>query len=360
MVKWSRVYISLSLLFTLTLSSCFQAERSAPTATPSSKSALMPASPSFSEIVEQVMPSVVHIASEMDTGPSGQFLISRGSGVILHSDGYILTNKHIVDNAKRVEITLQDRRVFKASDIRICDVLDLAVVKIEANALPTAQFGDPETVMVGDWVMVLGHPLGFSPEDGGATVSVGVVSNLNRSFLIENTPYHDVIVTDAAISPGNSGGPLVNLRGEVIGITSVGTTSQRTLGFAISIGTARIVFEDLIEYDESHHPFIGASLANVIPSFTGETSTVKRLGAVITEVVPAGPSDLAGLQLNDVIIRLNEHEIASVADLIRLLWRQEVGDRIQIEFWRGETKIETDVTLEQRPKTDITWIHFPL
>jgi serine protease Do len=356
MVEWSRIIISLSLLVILTLSSCLQAEKY--TAVPERVPELT--FPPLSGIVERVMPSVVYIVSKIDTGQSGQFLISRGSGVILRSDGYILTNKHVVENAKHVEITLQDRRVFKTSDIRICDVLDLAVVKIEANDLPTAPFGDPETIMVGDWVIALGHPSGFSPEDGGAMVTAGIVSNLNRSFVIENTPYHDVIVTDAAISPGNSGGPLVNLAGEVIGISSVGTTEGSMVGFAINIGTARIVFEDLTEYDDSHHPFLGASMANVIPSFTRDTSTTKRLGAVITEVVPAGPADLAGFQLNDVIIRFNEHEVASVADLIRLLWRQEAGDRIRIGYWRGETKIEANVTLEQRPKTDINWIYFPL
>jgi serine protease Do len=356
MDKWSRILVSLSLLAILILSSCIQDQPYTPDRKPIPELTL----PSFSEIVERVMPSVVYIVSEIDTGSSGQFLISRGSGVILRSDGYILTNKHVVDDAKRVEITLQDRRIFKASDIRICDVLDLAIVKIEANALPTAQFGDPETIMVGDLVIVLGHPLGFSPEDGGATVTMGIVSNQKRSFVIENTSYHDVIVTDAAISSGTSGGPMVNLRGEVIGITAVGTTGERVLGFAINIGTARIVFEDLIEYGESHHPFIGALLENVVPSFTQGTSTARRLGAVITEVVPEGPSDLAGLQPDDIIVRFNEVEIASVADLIRLLWRQEAGDRIRIEVWRGETKIETDVTLEQRPKTDINWIHFPL
>jgi serine protease Do len=342
MSRWNRVLILSCLLITLILSGCFVAEKPAPAPTPTL--------PSFSEIVKEVLPSVVYIFVEIDTGQSGQFLAASGSGVILRSDGYILTNRHVIEEAKRVEVTLQDRRVFEASGFWMDDLLDLAVVKIEAPDLPTAQFGDPDTLSVGDWVIALGHPLGSSPAEGGATVTLGIVSNLGRSLIIEGTPYFDVIQTDAAINPGNSGGPLINLAGEVIGINSAGTIQAQNIGFAINIATARHVFENLVQYGRAFHPYLGATLEDITPSTACELCLTQRIGTVITDVEPGGPADLAGLQQNDVIVRFAEEEITSTANLIRVLWRHEAGDVVGVVFWRGETEMTVDITLAQRPK----------
>jgi serine protease Do len=341
MSRWNRALILSCLLVTLMLGSCTAVE--SPTPTPTTL-------PSFSEVVKEVLPSVVYIFVEIDTGQSGQFLTASGSGVILHSDGYILTNRHVVEDAKRVEVTLQDRRVFEASGFWMDDLLDLAVVKIEAPDLPTAQFGDPATLSVGDWVIALGHPLGSSPAEGGATVTLGIVSNLGRSLIIEGTPYFDVIQTDAAINPGNSGGPLINLAGEVIGINSAGTIQAQNIGFAINIATARHVFENLVQYGRAFHPYLGATLEDITPSTACELCLTQRIGTVITDVEPGGPADLAGLQQNDVIVRFAEEEITSTANLIRVLWRHEAGDVVGVVFWRGETEMTVDITLAQRPK----------
>jgi len=228
--------------------------------------------PSFSEIVNEVMPSVVFILSELDF--PGQPVIVSGSGVILSSDGYILTNRHVVEDASDVEVTLQDRRVYQASGVWMDNILDLAVVKIDAPDLTPSEFGDPDTISVGDWVIALGHSLGLGPEEGGATVTSGIVSNLGRSFFIDDTAYYDVIQTDAAINPGNSGGPLVNLAGEVIGINSAVTAGAENVGFAINIATARHVFEDLVQFGEPRHPYLGATVEDCEPCMVGGTSTV--------------------------------------------------------------------------------------
>ncbi len=194
-----------------------------------------------------------------------QFTVS-GSGVCLNPDGFILTNRHVVENATVVEVTLPDRTVYEASAIWMDDIMDLAVIKIDAGDVATLEFADPDSISVGDWVLAIGHPLGISPLQGGATVTTGIVSNLGRSFFIDAIPYYDIIQTDAAINPGNSGGPLVNLAGEFIGLNSAGVLGAENIGFAIHVATARHIFEDLVEFGESHHPFLGATVADIEPS----------------------------------------------------------------------------------------------
>lgn len=315
----------------------------------------MPASTtfSFSEVVEKVMPSVVYIFMESNKSLYGRFLTGSGSGVILSSDGYILTNRHVVEDARRVEVTLQDRRVYEASGIWVDDILDLAVVKIEAQDLPPAQFGDPANVRVGDWTIALGHPLGLSPEEGGATVTIGIVSNLDRSFAIGGIPYYDIVQTDAAINPGNSGGPLINLDGEVIGINSAGASEAQNINFAINVATARRVFEDLVQYGRVPRAYLGATLDDITPSVACEFCLARRIGTIVISVEADGPADLAGLQQHDIIVRFGDEEITSATQLIKELWRHEVGENMRVVFWRGETEMETTVTLTERPRPNI-------
>ncbi len=173
---------------------------------------------------------------------------------------------------------------------------------------------------------------------------------LSRSFFIGSTPYFDVIQTDAAINPGNSGGPLINLTGEVIGINSAGTSQAQNINFAINVATARHVFEDLVKFGRADHPFLGATLEDVTPSIACEICLNQKVGVLVTDVEPDGPADLAGLQKEDIIMTFDEQEIASVATLIRVLWRRHAGDTIPITFWRDGTVMETTVTLGQRPR----------
>jgi serine protease Do len=301
----------------------------------------------FAKVVEKVMPSVVYIFVEVETGISGRIATGSGSGVILRSDGYLLTNRHVVENANRTEVTLQDRSVYEASNIWVDDILDLAVIKIDANNLPTAQFADPEKTRVGDWSIALGHPLGLSPSEGGATVTVGVVSNLGRSFALDGVPFYDIIQTDAAINPGNSGGPLINLNGEVIGINTAGSGVAQNINFAINVATARRVFEDIIEFRRVVHPSLGAVLDDITPAMVCEKCLTKRLGTIIVRVEPGGPAEKAGLSENDIIFEFDGVEIISAAQLIKELWKQKVGETISIKVWRGETEIAMSVLLTE-------------
>jgi serine protease Do len=294
------------------------------------------------------MPSVVYVFVETNQTRNGQTLFSNGSGVILRADGYILTNRHVVADARRVEVTLQNRQVYEVTNIWMDDILDLAVIKIAADDLPVVPFGDANTISVGDWVIALGHPLGISPEQGGATVTVGIVSNLGRSFSIDGIPYYDLIQTDAAINPGNSGGPLVDLAGRLIGINSAQTGTAQNINFAISVGTARRVFEDLVEYGRVLRPYLGAVLEDITPSIACELCLAQRIGSVVTVIQPGSPADLAGLQVDDVIVRFGDQEITSTIVLINELWKHRAGDTVPVVFWRAETEMTTDVVLAER------------
>jgi serine protease Do len=337
---WRLVLLILSLLLASPLSAgCRFVERSQPEIT----------SVPFTEAIDEVTPSVVFILME-SVDSEGRQVFSTGSGVILRSDGYILTNRHVVDGAQRIEVTLQDRRTYETTGIWLDDVLDLAMIKIDAADLPVAQFGDPDSIIVGHWVIAIGHPLGMSPQAGGATVTVGIVSNLGRSFNIGSVPYYDVIQTDAAINPGNSGGPLVNLQGEVIGINSAGTGEAQNINYAINVRTARRVFEDLLKFGRVQRPYLGVNLSDITPSLACEYCLTQRVGSVIINIEPDGPAALAGLQENDVIVLFGEREITSTVALIKEIWSYRADDTVKVIFWRGNEEMETVVTLKERPE----------
>ncbi|MDD4875995.1 MAG: trypsin-like peptidase domain-containing protein [Dehalococcoidales bacterium] len=152
---------------------------------------------------------------------------------------------------------------------------------MDVKDMPTVEFGNSEEIQVGDWVIALGHPLGLSPDEGGATVTVGIVSNLGRSFTIQDIPYYDIIQTDAAINPGNSGGPLINLAGELVGINSAGAGEAENINFAINITTAQRVFDDIIQYGRVIRPYLGAFLNDITPAIACEYCLAKRVGAVV-------------------------------------------------------------------------------
>ena len=309
---------------------------------------------SFSQVVEAITPSVVFIYAQ------GTLSSSTGSGVIMDKDGYILTNRHVVEDAQTVEVTLQDRRIFTATNVWMDDLADLAVVKISTNSLPAARFvEDYTTIKVGDWAVAVGHPIGLSPTEGGATVTAGIISNLDRSFAIGGIQYNDIIQTDAAINPGNSGGPLVNLAGEVIGINSAISTEAQNIGYAINVATAKRVFDDLIDEDhEVIRPFIGVSLDEVTLQQAMELSLAKTAGALIVEVVAGSPAEEAGILVNDVIIALEgiypvkaEVEITSVSQLLRELWLYQAHDTVEITVWRNGAETSVNLTLAERPQT---------
>jgi len=339
MRSWYLFFIIPCLLVILTFNGCLAA---------GSSNSLPNSAPfSFSAIVDEVMPSVVFLIMNRE----GEYISKSGSGIILSSDGYILTNRHVVENARRVEVTLQDRSVYEASGLWLDDILDLAVIKIEAENLSALQFGDPDDIKVGDWAIAIGHPMGLSPNDGGASVTVGIVSNMGWSFAVGDVPYYDTIQTDVAINPGNSGGPLVNLDGELIGINSAAGQAQN-INFAISVSTARPVFEDIVKYGRVIRPYLGATPIDATSPVAGKLGLEQKRGALLTHVETDGPAELIGLQENDFIIRFGEVEITTAGQLIKELQEHELGESVKIVFWRGDQEMETTITLAEKPLQD--------
>jgi len=296
------------------------------------------------------MPSVVCITGKRTDPATGESYLACGSGVIMSPDGYILTNRHVVKGLTGIIVTLYDRRFSQVNenDIWMDDIDDLAVFKIEANNLSALVFGDPDEIQIGDPVIASGYALGFSPAEGGATVTDGIVSNLGRSFWIDDTPYYDLIQTSAAINPGNSGGPLANIKGEVIGINSVEITTAQNIGFAISAGTARHAFEDLVKYHRVDHPYLGANLGDITMETMYRFGPLYN-GAVITGLDPDGPAQAAGLEQDDVVMGFNGVMVSSASDLIKEVWRRYPGDIIEITFLRGGDKIIKEIKLDIRP-----------
>jgi len=269
----------------------------------------------------------------------------------MDEEGYILTNRHVVEDATTIQVTLQSRKVFNAVGVWMDDLSDLAVVKINSTeTLKAATFADYTEIKVGDWAVAVGHPLGLSPSEGGATVTAGIISNLDRAFIIDDIPYYDVIQTDAAINPGNSGGPLVNLDGEVIGINSAGATEAQNIGYAINVSTAKPVFEDLS--GPGHiviRPFMGAGLTDVTPAIASDLGLENCSGALITEIIEGYPAQSAGLIVNDVVVRIGVEDIISYASLVRELWKHEVGEIISVGVCRSGSLLTVSITLVERP-----------
>jgi serine protease Do len=304
--------------------------------------------PSLAPAIEKAMPSVVFIYTEKNKLAGGKPSFEGGSGVILSPKGYILTNRHVVEDAKKVWVTLYDRSTYEATSVSADLLMDLAVVKINASGLPAARIGDPDKLKVGDYVIALGNPLGMSPADGIGTATAGIVSKHDCSFTMQGVPYYDMIQTDAAINTGNSGGPLINLDGEVVGINSAHALFAQNVGFAIGMNTAGHVFDDLVEMGKVDHPYIGIIAEDMKPQLTAFTMNAQRR-VIITNVEEGTPSATAGLQLKDIIVSINGREINSVAQLTKLIWRMDAGDIIKITCLRGGEPVELTVTLTTRP-----------
>jgi serine protease Do len=278
-----------------------------------------------------------------------------GSGVIITSDGYILTNNHVVkDAAKKGGITVQmtDKRVFDAHVVGTDPTTDLAVIKIEASNLPVAALGNSDQLAVGQVVLAVGNPLGLE-----STVTEGIVSSLGRPLQISedknvgNYGISNFIQTDAAINPGNSGGGLFNIKGEVIGINSAieSTTGMFAgYGFAIPINMAKGVANDLIKTGKVNRGYIGVQIANVDQTMAEALGLDRPRGVRIDEIVKGGAGEAAGLKQNDVILSVDGHETNASNQLQGLIGMHHAGDHVSLHIWRDGKELEKTVTLKPR------------
>jgi serine protease Do len=273
-----------------------------------------------------------------------------GSGVIVNSDGYILTNNHVVRGADEVTVTLHDGRELHAKVVGTDRMSDLAVIRVKAEDLPAATLGSSDKLRVGEWIVAVGNPFNLSN-----TITAGIVSAKGRSN-VRIAEYEDFIQTDAAINPGNSGGPLVNLRGEVVGInTAIASRGggNNGVGFAIPIDMARTIMESLIQSGHVTRGWLGAVLQpldeNLAKSF-GYDSTD---GALIASVQPDGPAEEAGLKQGDIVTSLDGTKIKDMAQFRNLVAAAEPGTKATLELFRDGRAKTLTVKLGTRPDGEV-------
>jgi serine protease Do len=323
-----------------------------PNWTPPTVESNAPVLPGIADVVAKVKPSVVAINTEVITydffnRPSTQE--GAGSGWIIDETGIIVTNNHVIEGAESITVTLDDGRVFSVDiDTVATDPLtDLAILKIDTENLPAVSVGDSNELRVGDWVVAIGNSLGER-----ISATNGIVSALEVSLSVSSgQTLYDLVQTDAAINPGNSGGPLVNMAGEVIGITSIkiATVGVEGMGYAISINTALPIIEDLVALGYVIRPWLGVGLWTVDEGLASQYGLAVNQGSLITEVVPDSPADKAGLESGDVIVSFEDREITNTDDLIQAIRATQIGQEVEITYWRDETKSTTYATLIESP-----------
>lgn len=308
--------------------------------------------PSFADLAEKLTPSVVNISSfsqsETENGEGNTPLSeSLGSGFIIDGNGYIITNNHVVDKAESISITLSDNTKTEARVIGKDPKTDLALIKIETKRpLNAVKFGDSDKIRVGDWVLAIGNPFGL-----GSSVTAGIVSAKSRD--IESGPYDSFIQTDASINQGNSGGPMFNLQGEVIGISSVifsTTGASQGVGFAIPANLAGWVISQLKEHGEVKRGWIGIKIQPNTPEIADSLGISANQGVVVSGVTEQGPAQKAGLQAGDIVLSFNRQPIDNTKNLSRLIAETKIGTPAPIEIWRSGQKQTLTVPIELMPE----------
>jgi len=305
------------------------------------------------ESVEKVIPGVVNI-SEVKLIRDAYLQVHPvpgvGSGFVIDEKGYILTNAHVVFGSREIKVALEAGGIFEGKVAGIDTMTDLAVVKIEANGLPVPERAMNNNLKIGQMAIAIGSPLGLV---GGPTVTVGVISALDRSIQTEVTFMEGLIQTDAAINPGNSGGPLINSSGIVIGINSAIIPFAQGIGFAIPIQKAMWYAKQLIEHGEVTRPWISISAVDVNPKLVAYYHLPTDKGVVITNVVPGGEAHKSGVEIGDILVRIDDTEINNVRDLIKVMNKHKVGDKIMMQLFRGPEKVRLETRLEKAPSLRI-------
>ena len=296
-------------------------------------------------VVEAVGPSVVSVRTNGPAGRRGG--AGAGSGVIIASDGYVLTNSHVVHGARELEVSLTDGRRFSASLIGDDPGTDLAVIRVAAPSLPSARFGQSASLRVGQLVIAIGNPFGFE-----STVSAGVVSALGRSLrsttgrLIDN-----IIQTDVALNPGNSGGPLVDSRGHVVGINSAVFAMAQGISFAVPIDTATWVVPQLLARGRVSRAYLGfGGQSRPLDRRLARALELPNTRAVeIVSVEPASPAARAGLRTGDLVVAIDAHPVQTVDDVHRLLVTWPIGEPLPLTLVRGVERLAVSVTPIETP-----------
>ena len=294
---------------------------------------------SIQEIYQKVNPSTVTVLTGMSDGSA-----MVGTGVIFTEDGYILTNAHVIAGGSECYVVLDTGENHRARLLGLDEEKDLAVIKIDATGLPAAEFGDSDALTVGDPVYAIGNPLGVELR---GTLTDGIVSAINRDVYVDGVTM-TLIQTNAALNNGNSGGPLINVYGQVVGINTMkmgssSTTSVEGLGFAIPIASTAYMINDLIAYGEIHgEVMIGVSVQTIpVTLDSGETALL------IMDVTPGGPGDEAGLQEGDLLLKADGEALTKSADLLRIRRRHDAGETLTLTYERNGKRSTVNVILRE-------------
>ncbi len=304
---------------------------------------------SIADVVDQVEPWVVSITVEsIVRGLFYDFTdVGAGSGIIVRPEGYILTNAHVIEAADDIKVHLSNGKTYNAEVTGQDYVTDLAVLKINAENLPTANFSSSPDLRVGDWVLTIGNALALK---GGPTVTLGIISALGRTVGTQGGRFYDLIQTDAAINHGNSGGPLVNLNGDVIGINTAILRQAQGIGFATTSSIAKPVVDSLILNGRVIRPFIGLSAHNITPALSNELGLSVSEGLFVTMLLHNSPADKAGIKTGDVIIKIDNHSLTDIGSWFNLMWVYSAGDKMTVSYIRSNQIHETIVELSDTPQ----------
>jgi serine protease Do len=328
----------------------------------------------FSEVSEAVMPTVVHIKTVINPkqdesaqgngqsqspfdffgSPFNMPQIPRGpqqasgSGVIISNDGYIVTNNHVVDGADNIEVVLYDKRSYKADVIGRDPNTDMALIKINADGLQPIKIGNSDESKVGQWVLAVGNPFNLT-----STVTAGIISAKGRNInlLGGGAPIESFIQTDAAVNPGNSGGALVNTKGELIGInTAIATQTGQYEGysFAVPSNLMKKVISDFKEFGEVQRGFLGIQIVDVDSKVADDKGLPKPEGVLVKEMTDRSAAEDAGIKKGDVILKIDDHAVNSVSELQEMIGTRRPGDHVKISVWRSGNDKDFDVILKNK------------
>ncbi len=332
-----------------------------------------PVPASFADLAEKLMPSVVNISTtttittnanpfpfqfppgspfedmfkEFGT-PQERQSAALGSGFIIDEKGIVVTNNHVIQDADDIIVRVNGDQEFKAKVLGADPLMDIAVLKLETDEkfIPVA-FGDSDKARIGDWVLAIGNPFGL-----GGTVTAGIISARNRSIGLSR--YEDFIQTDASINSGNSGGPLFDMEGNVIGINTaiLGRNGSIGIGFSIPSNSAQIVIKQLIEFGETKRGWLGVRIQDVTKEIAEVEKLDKARGALVASVAENSPSENAGIQAGDIILEFNGEKINQMKELPAIVARTEVGKKVEVKIWRDKKEIIKNVILGRLETSD--------
>lgn len=318
----------------------------------------------FTYAAEQSVKAVVHVKTKIEYSTTSIFdfffgysepqyysrTLPVGSGVIVSSDGYIVTNNHVVKNSDYIEVTLNDKRNYKANLVASDPSTDIALLKIDAQDLPYLSFGNSDELRIGEWVLAVGNPFNLT-----STVTAGIVSAKARNIgLSSSLSIESFIQTDAAVNPGNSGGALVNTRGELVGInTAIASQTGSYIGYAFAVpaNIVKKIVSDFIKYGEVQRVYLGVNILQVDHNLAKEKNLSTTQGVFVQDVYENSSAYDANIQVGDVIKAINGNEVKDIPQLHEQLSQFEPGQKIQVTIFRGNKKIDLDVVLKNTKNT---------